>query len=308
MDALPSQPDTRLLVGLHTADDAGVVRLPDGRLLIQTLDFFTPVVDDPYTFGAIAAANALSDVYAMGGEPFTAMNILCWPEGDLPESALAELLRGAGDKVREAGAMLVGGHSVKDKELKFGLSVSGFTTADRLWTNAGARPGDALVLTKPLGTGILSTAIKRGACPEAAEEAAILCMSELNRVGRDAAAHLDVHAATDITGFGLTGHAWELARASGVRVTLDIAALPLLPSALDLARAGCAPGGARKNRRWLGEHLITPEHLEPALLDVIIDPQTSGGLLLALPPQDAAKLPWPIIGHVDAGDPAVVLR
>lgn len=256
---------------------------------MQTVDFFTPIVDDPYTFGAIAATNSLSDVYAMGGEPLTAMNILCWPHKLLPPEALAELLRGGADKVREAGAMLVGGHSVKDKELKFGLSVTGVVDEDKVWTNAGARPGDALVLTKALGTGIIATALKREICPEEAEDAATASMLRLNRDAKRAAALGVVHGCTDITGFGLLGHAWELARASKARVRLNAAALPLLPSALDLAARGVRTGGAASNRAYVGEFLRA-EGVDAALLDIALDPQTSGGLLLSVPPAEAARL------------------
>lgn len=265
------------------------MRLGDGRCLVQTVDFFTPIVDDPYTFGAIAATNSLSDVYAMGGEPLTAMNILCWPHKLLPPEALAELLRGGADKVREAGAMLVGGHSVRDKELKFGLSVTGIVDEDKVWTNAGARPGDALVLTKALGTGIIATAVKREICPEDAEDAATESMLRLNRDAKRAAAAGVVHGCTDITGFGLLGHTWELARASRARVRLYGAALPLLPSAMALAERGVRTGGATSNRAYVGEAL-TAEGVSPALLDLALDPQTSGGLLLSLPLADARRL------------------
>jgi selenide, water dikinase len=278
--------------------------------LVQTVDFFTPIVDDPYTFGAIAATNSLSDVYAMGGEPLTAMNILCWPHKLLPPEALAELLRGGADKVREAGAMLVGGHSVRDKELKFGLSVTGVVNEDAVWTNAGARPGDALVLTKALGTGVIATAVKREICPEEAEDAATESMLRLNRDAKRAAAEGVVHGCTDITGFGLLGHAWELARASRARVRLYAASLPLLPSALDLASRGVRTGGAASNRAYVGEALRA-EGVDAALLDLALDPQTSGGLLLSVPPADAARLAalgvGVIIGEVLDGPAEVTL-
>ena len=284
------------------------MRLPDGRLMIQTLDFFTPIVDDGYAFGAIAAANALSDVYAMGGAPATAMNIVCWPHTELPASLLGEIMRGGADKVREAGAILVGGHSVRDPELKYGLSITGFVDADRLWTNAGAQPGDALVLTKPLGTGILSTAMKRGRCPEDAGDAAIAAMLTLNRAGRDAAAAGVVHACTDVTGFGLAGHGWEIARASGVRLVIQAGAVPLLPGVMDAAREGLVPGGARNNRAYVGDALEWGD-VEDAAQAVMIDPQTSGGLLLSLPEADAERVVAAgvgvRIGHVEAGPAAI---
>lgn len=288
-----------------------MVRLGDGRALIQTVDFFTPIVDDPYTYGAIAATNALSDVYAMGGVPLCAMNILCWPHKDLPPEALRELLLGGGDKVREAGALLVGGHSVRDRELKFGLSVTGLVDEDRVWTNAGAQPGDVLVLCKPLGTGIIGTAIKRGACPEEAEDAAVRSMLTLNRAARDAAAAGRVHACTDITGFGLIGHTWEVARASGVAVTLRASALPVLPHALALAEAGFTTGGAKSNRLYPGEALQVQDGVSAAQLALALDPQTSGGLLFALPEADAARLvaagAGVRVGEVLPGPAAVVL-
>jgi selenide,water dikinase len=279
--------------------------------LVQTVDFFTPIVDDPYTFGAIAATNSLSDVYAMGGEPLTAMNILCWPHKLLPPEALAELLRGGADKVREAGAMLVGGHSVRDKELKFGLSVTGIVNEDKVWKNAGARPGDRLVLTKALGTGIIATAVKREICPEDAEDAAEASMLLLNRDAKRAAALGVVHGCTDITGFGLLGHTWELARASKAYVRLDAAALPLLPSALALAERGVRTGGAASNRAYVGEALRA-DGVHPALMDIALDPQTSGGLLLSVPPDEAARLValgvGQLIGEVLEGPATVELR
>ena len=285
-----------------------MVRLPDGRCLIQTLDFFTPIVDDAYTFGAIAATNSLSDVYAMGGVPLTAMNILCWPHHDLPPAVLGELLRGGADKVAEAGALLVGGHSVTDNELKFGLSVTGEVREEGLWTNAGAQAGDVLVLTKAVGTGVLSTALKRGVCPAEAEAAMVRGMLTLNRAARDAAAAGVVHACTDITGNGLVGHAWEIAQASGVRLVIEAADVPLLPGALDAAAAGHLTRGERSNRRYVGAALSWGA-VEAALQSVLVDPQTSGGLLFALPAPDAARLVADgvgvKIGTVEAGEAAV---
>ncbi len=285
--------------------------MADGSLLIQTVDFFTPIVDDPYTFGAIAAVNALSDVYAMGGRPLTAMNILCWPDKDLPADALHALLAGGAAKVAEAGAMLVGGHSVKDKELKYGLAVSGTVSEAGLWTNHGAREGDALVLTKPIGTGVISTALKRDRCPEDVQQAAEVSMLALNAGARDAAAGGTVHACTDVTGFGLLGHAFELARASGVSLVIDAPAVPLLPQALDLAAAGYVPGGAGANRAFVGDAL-DPGGVAPDLLKLLVDPQTSGGLLLSLPDADADRLVaagvGARIGSVQAGPVGLRLR
>lgn len=282
-----------------------MVRLGDGRCLIQTLDFFTPIVDDPWTFGAIAAANSLSDVYAMGGTPVTAMNILCWPD-KLPEDMLAAVLRGGADKVAEAGAILVGGHSVSDKEPKFGLSVTGLVDEDKVWTNAGARPGQVLVLTKPLGTGIIATANKRDACDPAVMEAAVQCMLTLNRAACEAAIPLAPTGCTDITGFGLAGHAWELARASGVVLEFEAAALPLLEGALELARAGHLTRGDKSNRRLVGEALHF-EGVSSELQSVVLDPQTSGGLLLALPPEGAESV-GTVVGRVLAGTPCLRIR
>jgi selenide,water dikinase len=289
-----------------------VVRTPDGRCIVQTTDFFTPVVDDPYQFGGIAAANALSDVYAMGGEPLSCLNIVCWPHRDLPPEVLGEILRGGADKVREAGAVVVGGHSVTGKELLFGLAVTGFVDCDRIWANAGAEDGDALVLTKPLGTGVLSTAIKRSMCPPDAVAAATATMSRLNKAAADAARPLDVHGCTDITGFGLVGHAWELARASGLQVHITASDVPLLPFALEAAAAGHLTRGETKNRSYVGDALSWGPEVSAALQSVLVDPQTSGGLLIALPAPQAALLReqgvGEVIGVCRAGVPGVYVR
>jgi len=312
MRALPPVRDPRLLVGTETSDDAGVVRLGDGRCLVQTLDFFPPIVDDAFTFGVIAVSNSLSDVWAMGGEPFTAMNILCWPHDDLPLDVLEQLLKGADTQLREAGVLLVGGHSVKDAEFKFGLSVTGLVEEDRIWTNAGARPGDLLVLTKPLGTGIISTAVKRGGAPPEAESAAIASMRMLNRAARDAGRQLRVHACTDITGNGLAGHAWEMARGAGMVLVIETDRLPLLPHTLALAKAGFVPGGSDHNRSYVGKAIRWAPSVTEAMQDAVVDPQTSGGLLFSLPEPDARRLcdlvPAWIIGHVEEGTPALVVR
>jgi len=295
--------DERLVVGFEGSDDAGVVRLEDGRYLIQTLDFFTPIVDDPYTFGAIAAANSLSDVYAMGGRPISAMNILCWPDGDLPEEVLSSILQGGADKIREAGALLVGGHSVKDPQLKYGLSVSGEVPADGLWTNAGAQPGDVLVLSKPLGSGIVSTALKRELCGDDLIDLVAEGMAALNGPAAEAAAGLGVHACTDITGFGLVGHGWEMARGSGVRLVLSASKVPVYEGVVALAEAGCVNRGDTLNRAYVGDALTWGD-VRPGLQSAIVDPQTSGGLLFALPEEGAeqlvAKGGGVIIGRVEA--------
>jgi selenide,water dikinase len=293
-----------LLVGFDLADDAGVVRLDADRALVQTVDFFTPVVDDPYLYGAIAATNALSDVYAMGGTPLTALNILCW-DTELPHELLHEILRGGLDKVREAGALLVGGHSVTDDEVKYGLSVTGLVHPDHIWRNQGARPGDVLVLTKPLGTGIVTTAAKQDACPATLFDEAVRVMATLNRAARDAAVGLEVHAATDVTGFGLAGHAWEMAFASGVTLRFRAGRLPVFPGVVALAEAGHLTRGDRDNRPYVRD--LRFDGVSAALQSVFVDPQTSGGLLFALPRADAERLAHlgEIVGEVVAGPPGV---
>ncbi len=275
LPGVPRLQDSNLLVGFETSDDAGVYKLTPECALVQTADFFTPIVDDPATFGAIAAANALSDVYAMGGTPLTALSILCYPgDGDLED--LEAILRGGGEKLIEAGCVLAGGHSVKDDEIKFGYAITGTVHPDRVWTNAGARPGDWLVLTKPLGTGVITTALKRGIAAGEHVEAAIQSMLRLNRCD------LQPHGATDVTGFGLIGHAREMALASKVTLEIDTAAVPLLPGVLRYAAEGAQPGGLKSNREFAGD-CVRVRGVIPAELEALLyDPQTSGGLLLAL--------------------------
>jgi len=280
---VPTHADRRVLVGRETFDDAGVFVLRDDLALVQTVDFFAPIVDDPYTFGQIAAANALSDVYAMGGEPLTALAIVGFPVGTLPPSVLTEILRGGQDKVREAGAVLIGGHSIIDEELKFGLSVTGQAHPDRLLTNATARPGDRLVLTKPLGTGLLATAEKQGKLSSNAMLVLHTTMSALNGAASRAALALGLTCATDVTGFGLLGHALHVARASHVTLRIDGNKLPELPGARALWRAGTRTGGADRNETYLSAH-VDSAGADPADLALALDPQTSGGLLLAVPP------------------------
>lgn len=299
-----------MVVGFQTADDAGVVRLNSDTCLVQTVDFLTPIADDPYIYGGIAAANALSDVYAMGGRPVSALNILCWPEGELDESVLTELLAGGLDKVMESGAVLLGGHSVKDAELKYGLSVTGVIEEHQIWTNSNAQPGDVLILTKALGTGIISTALKREACGDQAWSAAEASMLQLNRESRDALRGLEVHAVTDVTGFGLAGHAWEMARGSGVTVEIEVERLPELPSARELAARGFVTGGSRSNRAYVGAGLedrgVTAEDMA-----LVLDPQTSGGLLVSLPRADADRFlsaaEGRLVGSVSVGPARVSL-
>jgi selenide, water dikinase len=280
---VPTHADRRVLVGRETFDDAGVFVLRDDLALVQTVDFFAPIVDDPYTFGQIAAANALSDVYAMGGEPLTALAIVAFPAGKLPPSVLTEILRGGQDKVREAGAVLIGGHSIIDEELKFGLSVTGQAHPARLLTNATARPGDRLLITKPLGTGLLATAAKEGRLPIEAVSALHSSMGTLNAAASRAALALGVTCATDVTGFGLLGHALNVARGSGVTLRIDGRKLPELPGARELWRTGTRTGGAERNEAYLTS-LVDAASADPADLALALDPQTSGGLLLAVPP------------------------
>lgn len=307
--------DPRLIVGFENADDAGVIAVDPQRALVQTVDFFMPVVDDPREYGAIAAANALSDVYAMGGKPFCAMNLLGVPDGVLPNDVIQQILVGAAEVVAYAGAVLVGGHSVKSPEPFFGLSVSGWVHPEKVWRNAGARPGDALVLTKPLGTGILTTARKRDAVDDAALREAIRHMRTLNDVAADVARPFEVHACTDITGNGLAGHAWEMARGSGVEITFFAASLPVLDGARELA-AHHSPGGARANARYVGGGLDLGD-LDEADRAIALDPQTSGGLLIAVPEAQAADLvaalraagvPGVRVGRVADGAPMVRFR
>ena len=241
---MPLEEDPNLLVGRETSDDAGVYRLSDEVALVQTVDFITPVVNDPYDFGRIAAANALSDVYAMGGRPLTAMNIVCFPVKEMDKEVLREILRGGLEKVHEAGAALVGGHSVEDPEIKYGLSVTGVVHPDRVLTNAGARPGDAFILTKPLGTGILATAIKAGLVSDEVQRRAVEVMAMLNKKAAEVMGSYPVSCCTDITGFGLLGHALEIATASKVVITLYAERVPLLPEVLDSVRKGLLPAGS----------------------------------------------------------------
>jgi selenide,water dikinase len=289
-----------VLVGRESFDDAGVFLLRDDLALVQTVDFFAPIVDDPYEFGQIAAANALSDVFAMGGEPLTALAIVGFPVGKLPMSVLADILRGGQDKVREAGAALVGGHSIIDEELKFGLSVTGQADPRTLLTNATARPGDALVLTKPLGTGLLATAAKQDRLDDAGRAALHASMASLNAIASRAALAVGVRCATDVTGFGLLGHASHVARASGVTLRIDARALPELPGARAQWHAGVRTGGAERNESFIAP-LIDWSAADPADIALALDPQTSGGLLLAVPPARVAEYLSAVPGSVVIG-------
>lgn len=286
---MPKFDDPDLLVGFETSDDAAVYRISDELAIIQTVDLFPPIVDDPYDFGRIAAANALSDVYAMGGYPKLAMNILCYPE-DLPADTVQSILRGGYEKVMEAGAIIAGGHSIKDHEPKYGLSVTGFVHPEKILTNSGAKPGDLLILTKALGTGIINTAAKAGLVTPSTILAAIDSMAMLNKRAYELMLGFPVNGCTDVTGFGLLGHAYEMAAGSGVTIVLDAAAMPLLPQARDMASMGIIPAGAYANRQYLEPKLLADPTLPLDLLDVLYDPQTSGGLLISLPEKDAIRL------------------
>jgi selenide,water dikinase len=282
---IPRWANKNVLVGFDTADDAGVYKLTPECALVQTVDFFTPIVDDPYTFGAIAAANSLSDVYAMGGKPLSALSILCYPgQGDLDD--LEQILKGGAEKLREGDCTVLGGHSVNDPEIKFGYAVTGTVHPERVKTNGGARPGDAIVLTKPIGTGVISTALKRGIAHDSDVAASIASMLTLNRAACEAMLAFDVHGCTDVTGFGLLGHAREMALASRVTIEIDPRLVRFLPGALDYAKQGAIPGGLGNNRKFVSPCVEGSGEWD----DLLYDPQTSGGLLIALPEDDAAKL------------------
>jgi selenide,water dikinase len=276
--------DERILTGMGKSEDAAIVRFPVGKALVQTLDFFTPIVNDPFRFGQIAAANSLSDIYAMGAEPYVAMNIVCFPIATMDVLVLREILRGGLLKVQEAGAFLVGGHSVQDKEIKYGLSVSGVIDPDRYATNAGLRPGDAIVLTKPIGTGVLATAIKGqwDGC-EGFEEEVYRWAAHLNRVPGEAVARFGLKAATDVTGFGLGGHALEMATASDCSIVLNVSAVPLMDHALELARIGLLPLGSHANKHYCHKAVEASSTIDPVLIDLMYDAQTSGGMVLGVP-------------------------
>jgi selenide,water dikinase len=289
-----------VLVGRESFDDAGVFLLREDLALVQTVDFFAPIVDDPYEFGQIAAANALSDIFAMGGEPLTALAIVGFPVGKLPMSVLTDILRGGQDKVREAGATLVGGHSIIDEELKFGLSVTGQADPRRLLTNAAARAGDVLILTKPLGTGLLATAAKQGRLDDARRNDLHASMRALNSVASRAALAIGVRCATDVTGFGLLGHASHVARASNVTLRIHGRSLPELLGARALWRDGVRTGGAERNETFLAP-LTDWSAADPADLALALDPQTSGGLLVAVPPERVAEYLSAVAGSIVVG-------
>jgi selenide,water dikinase len=282
--------DPNLIVGMDRADDAGVYKLSEDLAIIQTLDFFTPIVDDPYMFGQIAAANSLSDVYAMGGQPLTAMNIVCFPIKTMDISVLREILRGGLDKMKEAGVTLAGGHSVEDPELKYGLSVTGTIHPSRVLTNVGAEPGDVLILTKPLGTGIINTAIKAGMATEELAQAVADCMARLNKAAAEVVREVGARACTDVTGFGLVGHAFEMIQGTGRGIIIYASQVPLFAEAVGFAEIGLVPGGTYRNRDFRIHMVDTDQDVSPFLQDILFDPQTSGGLLIAVPGEKAREM------------------
>jgi len=271
-------------------DDAGVYRLTDDLAIIQTIDFFTPIVDDPYTFGQIAVANALSDVYAMGGKPITAMNIVCFPVESLDISVLQKILTGGVDKLSEAGVPLLGGHSIDDPELKYGLSVTGTVHPKKLVANSGAEPGDQIILTKPLGTGIINTALKAGVAPQETIDKVTRYMAMLNDKASELMQEVGVHACTDITGFGLIGHSIQLARNSHAGIDYSISAMPIFHEADDFAERGLIPGGLSRNKDFYSASVTISDEVPASLQDVLFDPQTSGGLLIFITPDKAELL------------------
>jgi len=286
----PSVEDPNLLVGLDTNDDAGVYRLTDELALVQTLDFFTPIVDDPYSFGQVAAANAISDIYAMGGKPITALNIVAFPIADLDKQILAEILEGASSKLKEAGVALVGGHSIDDKEPKFGLSVTGLIHPEKIRTNSGAKVGDVLILTKPIGVGILTTSIKKRWLEEAEIERVTKVMTTLNKQAAEIMDDYQIHACTDVTGFGLLGHGLEMAKGSQVGIKIQQSRVPVLPRVKELAEQGAVPGGTKNNFNYVHQDIDFADSLDQIDQWILCDAVTSGGLLAAVKKEDANQL------------------
>jgi len=290
LEKLPPIQDPRVLVGYNTADDAGVVRLTDEIALVQTVDFFTPIVDDPYCYGQIAAANALSDVYAMGGNPYCALNIVGFPKDLFPMEVLAAILAGGRDKADEAGVVIVGGHTISDAELKYGLAVTGLVHPNKILFNAGARPGDVLFLTKPIGSGTITTQLKAGKGSVEMIRNACEVMGQLNKAAAEACRQVGAHGCTDITGFGLLGHALELAQASGVSLVLHFDDIPLLPEAMNSVRQGFVPGGTRANRLHVAPDVVYDARLGDAEQFLLNDAQTSGGLLISVSEKKKAEM------------------
>ena len=279
-----------MLVGTETGDDAGVYRLGPDLAIVNTVDFFTPIVDDPYVFGQISAANALSDVYAMGGEPKTCLNIVCFPKGKMAIEVLGEILKGGADKVKESGAVVIGGHSIIDEEIKYGMAVTGVIHPDKIFRNVGVQEGDALILTKPLGTGIITTALKKGKASKESVDEAVTSMTTLNAAASVVMRKYPVHACSDVTGFGILGHALGMASGSGVTLVIESAKLPLLRGAPRLAEKGYITGGCKRNRDYLQDKITIEKSLREGLVEVALDPQTSGGLLIAVAKRHAGKL------------------
>jgi selenide, water dikinase len=319
LSGLERQPfDPNLLVGFDKADDAGVYRLRDDLALVQTLDFFTPIVDDPFDYGRIAALNSINDVWAMGGTPITAMAITCFPKKGLDFAILGEIMRGGLSVLTENKVALVGGHSVDNEQIMFGYSVTGVIDPNHVATNAGARPGDLIILTKPIGTGVISTGIKLAKAPAAVVSESIATMLTPGKFAAEAIAKFDVKGATDVTGFSLLGHAWEVARASNVTIEIDSAGVPLINGALELARAGLMTGADKTNREYVGEDISIAAGIDADLVKLLFDPQTAGGLLLAIAEDKADDVLTDlrrnysraqIIGRVTArGEKAIVVR
>ena len=277
------------MVGIDYSDDAGVFKIDSDKALIQTLDFFTPIIDSPYDFGRIAAANSLSDVYAMGGKPLTAMNIVCFPVGELPDIVLKETIMGGLDKINESGAVLVGGHSVDDKEFKYGLSVTGLVHPDRVLVNNTAKTGDRLILTKPLGTGIIATAVKGKIASPKAVERLIEVVSELNKKACEIMVRFNPTACTDVTGFGLAGHLFEIARGSKKKISIYSESIPFIEQAREYADMGLIPAGAYNNRKFYEKNIFIDSSVDRFMCDIFFDPQTSGGLLVCLGPKEAGN-------------------
>jgi selenide, water dikinase len=290
LHSLPKFKNPDMLVGTETGDDAGVYRLRPDLAIVNTVDFFTPIVDDPYVFGQISAANSLSDVYAMGGEPKTCMNIVCFPKGKMDIEILGEILKGGADKVMESGAVVIGGHSIIDEEIKFGMAVTGVIHPDKIFRNVGVQEGDVLILTKPLGTGIITTALKKGKASEESVNEAVKSMTTLNAAASLVARKHPVHACSDVTGFGILGHALGMASGSGVTLVIESAKLPLLRRAPRLAEKGYITGGCKRNQEYLNDKMVIDKSIREGLIQVALDPQTSGGLLLAVAKRHAAKL------------------
>ena len=287
---LPKFNNPDMLVGTETSDDAGVFRLRPDLAIVNTVDFFTPIVDDPYVFGQIAATNSLSDVYAMGGEPKTAMNIVCFPKGKMEMEVLGEILKGGADKVKESGAVIIGGHSIIDEEIKYGMAITGVIHPDKIFRNVGVQEGDALILTKPLGTGIITTALKKGKASKESVDEAVAFMTTLNAAASAVMCKYPVHACSDVTGFGILGHALGMASSSGVTLVIESQKLPIMHRAPRLAEKGYITGGCKRNRDYLKDKITVEKSLPEGIVEVAFDPQTSGGLLIAVAKRHAAKL------------------